>query len=188
MPESIKFDPKKLAKLNNPERLKYINPDLIWETMELQNPEILVDIGAGTGFFASVFSKKISNGKIYACDSSEIMITWMQENLKDSKIIPVLSSENKIPLHDGIADFVYMINLHHELVEPDKILEEAYRLLKNKGKIAVIDWKKEETPMGPPLEIRAVESEVVKALEFCGFKNIKSEAGLKYNFFIIAQK
>ena len=31
MSESIKFDPKKLAKLNNPDRVKTMNPDLIWE-------------------------------------------------------------------------------------------------------------------------------------------------------------
>ena len=164
---TIKFDPKKLVKLNNPERLKYLNPDFILQNFNIGESPTLIDIGAGTGFFAKVFSELINEGKIYACDTSEIMINWMQENIQDPKIIPVLNSENKIPLPDEIADIVYMINLYHELYEPSKILAESYRLLKNGGKIAVIDWRKEKTPDGPPIDIRVDESEVIKCLDFC---------------------
>lgn len=188
MSDSIKFDPKKLAKLNNPERLKNINPAFIWQNLYIDESPTLIDIGAGTGLFAKAFSEFINDGKIYACDTSEIMINWMQENIQNSKIIPLLSNENEISLPDGTADLVYMINLHHELYEPNKILEESYRLLKNGGKIAVIDWKKEETPDGPPVDIRVDESEIIQCLDSCRFKNIKSITGLSYYYFIIAEK
>ena len=188
MTESIKFDPKKLAKLNNPERLKYLNPAFILQNFNIGESPTLIDIGAGTGLFAKAFSGLMNDGKIYACDTSEIMINWMQENIQDSKIIPVLNSENKIPLPDETADIVYMMNLHHELYEPDKVLAESYRLLKNNGKIAVLDWKKEETPDGPPVDIRVEEAKVIKCLESCGFNNIKSITGLSYHYFIIAEK
>ena len=35
--EEKKFDPKNLEKLNDPERLKILNPDLIWRTLFLEN-------------------------------------------------------------------------------------------------------------------------------------------------------
>lgn len=107
MDNSRKFDSKKLDKLNSSERLKMINPDLVWETLNLKNPNILVDIGAGTGIFAREFAKKIPEGKIYACDSSEIMIDWMKENLETKNIIPILSNESSVELEYGIADLVY---------------------------------------------------------------------------------
>ena len=88
-----KFDPKKLAKLNNPERFKTLDPDVIWDAFNLQKPKVLIDIGAGTGFFTKEFSKKLTDGKIYACDSSDVMIKWMQENITDKNIIPLLCSE-----------------------------------------------------------------------------------------------
>jgi len=47
-----------------------------------------------------------------------------------------------------------MINLYHELEDPLKMLEESRRLLKKGGKLMIIDWKKGETPEGPPLELR----------------------------------
>ena len=85
MTRNIKFDTKNLDKLNNTKRLKWINPDLIWETLKLSNPITLIDIGAGTGIFAKEIAKKIPDGKIYACDSSSVMVDWMQENLNAVK-------------------------------------------------------------------------------------------------------
>lgn len=191
MTESIKFDPKKLEKLNNPDRVKTLNPDLIWETLNMSNPEVLVDIGAGTGFFASLFCKRMSQGKIYACDTADIMINWMKENLskdENCSIILTKCEENSISVADEVADLVYLINLYHELEEPKSMLLEAYRLLKNGGKIAVIDWKPEETPEGPPVKIRISENIVFNHLEDSGFKNIKNHTILPYHYFFTGEK
>jgi ubiquinone/menaquinone biosynthesis C-methylase UbiE len=188
MSDSIKFDPRKLAKLNNPERFKALNPDVIWEALNLQNPKTLIDIGAGTGFFAKEFAKKIKDGTVYTCDSSEIMIQWMQENIADDNIIPLLSSETSVDLPEGAADLVYMINVHHELLEPEKLLIEAHRLLISGGKIAIIDWKAEEMDDGPPLEIRIPDKVISKQLFEIGFKNITNAKLLPLHSFIIGQK
>jgi ubiquinone/menaquinone biosynthesis C-methylase UbiE len=79
--ESRNSDPKKLEVLNDLERLKILDPDLIWETVSVRNPGVLVDIGAGTGFFAVPFSRKLKGGKVYACDVSDTMLEWMEKNL-----------------------------------------------------------------------------------------------------------
>lgn len=184
----IKFDPKKLAKLNNPERLKSINPDLIWESIALKQSEVLVDIGAGTGFFAKEFAKKITGGKIHACDSSDIMVHWMNENVADKTILPLICSEASVELPSGIADLVYMINVHHEMIEPEKVLTEAHRLLKSDGKIAIIDWKAEAMEEGPPLAIRVPDGIIIEQLEKTGFINIVNHQNLPLHSFIVGQK
>lgn len=184
----IKFDPKKLAKLNNPERLKTLNPDTIWDALDLQTPKVLIDIGAGTGFFTKEFSKKSKGGTVYACDSSEVMIQWMQENITDKSIIPLLCSEAFIELPDEIADLVYMINVHHEIYEPEKLLAEVCRLLKTGGKIAIIDWKAEEMQDGPSLKIRIPDEVIAEQLLKTGFINIVKHKILPLHSFIIGQK
>jgi ubiquinone/menaquinone biosynthesis C-methylase UbiE len=191
MDHEKKFDPKKLAKLNNPERLKYLPPDIIWEKVALKDPSVLIDIGAGTGMFALIFRRKMKDGKVYACDVSDVMISWMNENLPaelKGVVIPIKSEESAIPLPDGSADLVYMINLHHELDYPQRVLKEALRLLKEGGKVMIIDWKKEVTPEGPPVEIRVTEETIEAHMRSAGFSNIARYSVLPYHSFLIGSK
>ncbi len=189
--EEKKFDPARLQKLNDPKRLHYLNPDLIWETLRPGDPRVLVDIGAGTGFFAVLFAKKMTGGKVYACDISDVMISWMKENLPPElgeRVSPVKMEESSVPLPEGIADVVYMINLHHELEEPEKVISEARRLLKNGGKLMIIDWKKEETPEGPPLSIRVSDDEIALQMTRGGFSGIELHRVLEFHCFVTGVK
>lgn len=189
--ENKKFDPRKIEKLNDPKRLEIQSPELIWNTLSLENPQVLVDIGAGTGFFAIPFARKIGNGTVYACDSSDIMIQWMNENLPDDVndvVVPVQSEENNTTLTDAIADLVYMVNLHHELESPLDLLRECKRILKDRGTLLIVDFKPEETGFGPPLSHRIQPETVKDQLLKSGFSAIQQKAILPYHYFITAQK
>jgi len=183
-----KFDVKKLEKLNNPERAKMIDVNKIWDCLQLKNTDVLADIGAGTGFFALLFAEKLSRGKIFACDVLDVMVDCMKQNISSPSIFPVKTEENNIPLPDNSIDFLYMINLHHELDNPDKILSECFRVLKQGGKIAIIDWKKIPMDFGPPLEIRVEEQDVIQVLTKIGFKKPVNNSYFEQNFFISARK
>ena len=186
-----KFDPKKIHKLTDPGRKAFQDPEAIWDTLNLSPPEVLVDIGAGAGFFAMPFSDKVPEATIYACDTAPELTGWMEANIPSrytGRIRIIRSEENSIPLADGIADLVYMINLHHELDEPLTMLKECWRLLKPGGSILIIDWKKEETPMGPPLSIRIPPKVVHEQLQQADFHLVTEHELMKYHYFITAQK
>jgi len=189
--DSRKFDPKKLGKLNDPNRLEYLNSDVIWGKTRLADADVLIDIGAGTGFFALLFGRKIKSGKVYACDISEEMIAWMNDNIPaemKSIVVPLKMGENSVPLADGIAALVYMINLHHELEQPLILLKEARRLLKKDGKLMIIDWKKEQTPEGPLLEIRIAAETIQSHMSESGFSDIDKFSVLPFHNFFIGKK
>lgn len=185
-----KFDPAHLDKLNNPERLKDIPPEYIWNKLELENPHVLIDIGAGTGFYAIHILPFLTNGKIYACDISSTMIRWVKEHVCQTfpKIIPVLMEESSVPLDSGIADMVYMFNVHHECEKPVALLRDAHRLLKTNGSICILDWKKEEMESGPPTHIRCTPQDVENQLIEAGFCHISIYTDLATHFLITAQK
>lgn len=185
-----KFDPHKLHVLNDPNRLKDIPPDYIWNKLSLDKPEVLVDIGAGTGFFSVHFLQYAKGAKIYACDTSEVMLEWMQENIcpQYPDILPTKMQEKEVPLEDGIADLVYMLNLHHELDDPRAVLRETHRILKNKGIIFIVDWKKEDMSEGPPTNIRYLPEQIIKQLQETYFKNINVFREMPKHYLIVAQK
>jgi len=185
-----KFNPEKLQRLNDPGRLKDIPPDFIQDKLNLEKAEVLVEIGAGTAFFSKVFLETFAARTVYACDMSEIMIGWMQAHVVPNHpaIVPVKSSESFIPLDDSLADLVFMINLHHELVDPARMLEEAHRLLKPGGKMFIVDWLKKEMAEGPPVKIRWLSRDVKAQLIRAGLDNARDDNGMAKHFLVIGEK
>ncbi len=188
--ESKKFDITKLEKLNHPGRIIDINPSYIWEFIDIHNPQTVADIGAGTGIFAKEFAKLSPSSNIIALDISSTMIDWMNNNVcKDFPMIStMMMKESETPLADNSVDLVIMINLHHELLDEMKLIHESYRILKSGGKIAICDWKKKETPKGPPMEIRLQPEEVTKQLEIANFIDSKISNELINNWLVVAVK
>lgn len=188
---SKKFDPRNIDKLNNPERLVRESPDVIWKELALRDPQVLIDIGAGTGFFTIPFARKSPRIMVYACDLQEEMLAWLTEHIPEDlkhRVTPIKMEESHVPLPDGIADLVYMINLHHELDDRATTMAEAFRLLKSGGKVLVVDWKKEEMPMGPPAAIRVAADDIATDICEAGFTQVTQHPVLKYHSIVTAEK
>lgn len=173
----MKFNMDKLERLNDPGRFETLPPDVFWEALGAPRGEaVFVEIGAGTGLFASAFVSRSPDVIVYAADMADQMLEWMQFNrpeVAENRIFPVKASETGLPLPDAMADGLYMINLHHELAEPQASYAEALRLLKPGGRLLVVDWAPRETPKGPPQEIRVQPDELQRIVEGAGFADVR---------------
>lgn len=179
-----RFDPAKLDRLNDVERLVDLDPDALWQAFGVPDSTTVVEIGAGTGMFAREFANRMRAGTLYAVDSEPTMLAWMREHLTPgagATIAVTDADAAATPLPEGIADLVYSINLHHELEDPLAMLAEARRLLRTGGVVAIVDWKREPTPTGPPLEHRIGAEEIAQQLERSGFGEIRTHDVLRYH-------
>lgn len=185
-----KFDPKKLKKLNNPQRLKDVPVEHILNKLGLEQSHVFVEIGAGTAFFSIAFLQQAKPSILYACDISKTMLSWIEENvIPDYPLIhPVQNHEASVPLDDEIANLVFTIHLHHELENPGQILDEAFRILRTGGKVLVVDWKKLDMAEGPPTHIRCTPEDVKSQMKNSGFKNIQISNELEKHFFVTGEK
>ncbi len=180
-----KFDVAKLEKLNDPGRFDSIRPEVMWAALGGPSPGVIVEIGAGTGLFSARFAEMAPEATVFAVDTEPAMLEWMRTNrpeVAEGRIVVVGSEEARVPLDDGLADVVVMINLHHELAEPAAIYREAHRLLKPGGRVLVADWAARETPRGPSLNVRVTADALAGMLETAGFTEVTvSEDSLEWH-------
>jgi ubiE/COQ5 methyltransferase family. len=72
--------------------------------------------------------------------------------------------------------------------EWERALKEVVRVIKPHGKLAIVEFKKIETPMGPPLSIRLSPEEVEMLAKGYGFSKVAVKEAGPYHYSIILGK
>ncbi|MDF1557159.1 MAG: methyltransferase domain-containing protein [ANME-2 cluster archaeon] len=186
---SHKFDAKNVAVLDDPGRKEFLDPEFILDMLNLNENTVFVDFGAGTGYFA--LPAAIHVKEVYALDILDEMVEVIQSkarSLNITNIKPVLSGESSFPVPDGAADVVFMANVFHELDDHPLVLKEVIRILQSDGILVVVDWKKEETPVGPPVEHRFSELDVTDILRLFGFELIVTREAGPYHYLVVCSR
>lgn len=181
-----KFDVKKADKLDNPERVKILDPEVILDKLDLTKETVLADLGCGTGFFSIPASRRVK--KVFALDIQQEMVDILTDKIKKEKITnieTILLEESSIPLPDISVNILLMANVFHELEDRSSLLKEVKRVLGLSGRLAIIDWKKIEMDFGPPLQERLDEKEVIDICYENGFTNLEKSNIGPYNYLLI---
>ncbi|MFA4955974.1 MAG: class I SAM-dependent methyltransferase [Candidatus Methanoperedens sp.] len=181
-----KFDAKKAGILDDPERVKILDPASILEKLELTREMVFADIGCGTGFFSIPAARRVK--KVFALDIQQEMLDIIRDKIKKEKITNIeviLSGESSIPISDKSVDILLMANVFHELEDRSSLIKEVKRVLKMNGRLVIIDWKKMEMDFGPPLKERLDEKEVIESCYGNGFMVIERSKVGPYNYLLI---
>ena len=145
-----------------------VDPGRVFHELGLKRGSIFLDMGCGRGEYAIAASKIIGGeGSIYGVDLWEEGIATLvercsAEGVRNLEAI-VADVGKRIPIEDDTVDVCLIATVLHDLVQTqdeDGALEEARRLLKSKGSLIILEYKKTEGPPGPPIHIRLAPEEV----------------------------
>ena len=155
--------------------------------LNLKGNEVFADIGCGDGHVAmEAYDMLDDDTTIYAVDIFEPSIEDMEKEVEEKgikNIIPVQSDvSDHIAIEDDAVDICLLINVFHHFVAMEKTdgaIEELKRIIKPEGKIAVMDYKKEDTGYGPPLRVKSTPEEMEEMFTKHGLKmvHLDNEAG-----------
>lgn len=175
----------RLKKFESKTRLKELNPYETLLEIGLEKDHIFCDIGAGTGIF-SFAASGITSNKIYAIEISDEMIELLIKRKEEGKVnqLEILKGDqDSLPIETNTVDLVLLSTVFHELEAPEKILKSIKKIMKNDGILAIIEFHKKATPMGPPVNHRISKTNLEKICIDNDFENIRT-IDLGENFYL----
>lgn len=159
-------------KLENPQRLKELNPSETLKNLGLGDGSSFCDIGAGTGIFTFAASK-LTNSNIYAVDISTEMLEVLKVKRTEHNADNVILKNDVQDVPSSSCDIVLASTVFHELEDMDGMANEIKRILTNGGLLAVIEFHKRKTPIGPPTNHRLSPEQIDNLLQKHEFNKIK---------------
>jgi ubiquinone/menaquinone biosynthesis C-methylase UbiE len=180
--------------LEREQREEYQQKDKILETLDLRPGQYVVDVGAGSGYFAIPIARAIGpQGTLLATDIKQEMLHYIDrrtriEQLENVELLLAQADDPMLP--EGKADLILMVDVYHYIQERTAFGEKLKRGLAPGGRLVVIDFVPkpwEERPWGPPPSQRMSEEELTADLAKAGLEVVKKYDFLTEQFFVVYQ-
>jgi ubiquinone/menaquinone biosynthesis C-methylase UbiE len=148
------------------------------------------DFGCGSGYFTALLAQEVGySGKIYAIDIDEEALKSAQEFINQFGLRNVKFLHQDLETNSGLEnnsiDFVFISQVLYQSDEPQKIISEAKRVLKEKGYLIVLEPQK-ENPLFAGQRVHNFQ-DIVNLMEKEGFKIIEIEQTSNY-YLVVGQK
>lgn len=132
--------------LERPSREAEEQPSKIVNALELKPSDVVADIGAGTGYLTFLMAPTLTQGKVLAVDIQPEMldiIDFFKEEKHINNVEPILATLSSPNLLQKSIDLAIMVDAYHEFEYPYEIMEGIVKALKPGGRVALVEYRKE---------------------------------------------
>ena len=179
---------------DDPSRDAWQRPNLVLDQLGDVRGKIIAEVGSGTGFFTRRLATR--EAIVLALDiAPDMLITLDSLNAVEldsaayARIEPRLVSADDPKLQPEEADAALVVNTFMYIQDGATYLKRLSEGLKSGPTVLVVDFKTENTPVGPPVQSRLPTKRVEDALREAGFVNIETNlTSLDYQYMIKARK
>jgi ubiquinone/menaquinone biosynthesis C-methylase UbiE len=159
--------------LERPEREDEEAPSKALEALDLKPGMVVADIGAGSGYYTSRIARRIGpSGRVYATDIQQGMIQLLDRRVTAeglTNVTTILGGMNDPKLPPESIDLALMVDVYHELQEPQLFLQRLKAAFKPGGRLVLLEFRKED-PKIPILEVHKMSiAEVKQEMEAEGY-------------------
>ena len=147
---------------------------VLMEALGVEPGQTVCDLGCGNGYHALRLARRVgASGKVYAVDIQQPMLDMLKERsakagLENIELILGGTADPKIP--DGSCDLILLVDVYHELSDPETMLAKMRRALKPDGRIALVEFRSED----PEVPIKALhkmsKQQILKEYLPAGFR------------------
>ena len=152
----------------------------------------VADIGAGTGYFALRLARAVgAEGRAYGVDIEPGMVQHLERRAREEKLpqlTGVLGAAEDPRLPEAV-DLVFLCNTYHHIEQRTAYFRRVRSRIRDGGRIAVVDFKMGEIPVGPPESMRVTPAGLDRELVAAGYRRVTlDETTLPHQYVAIYER
>lgn len=147
--------------------------------LQLMPPMVIADLGAGEGTFSQLLAQRAK--QVIAIDNSPKMVEFGAKLAQDNGVNNIdyrVGDLEAPPIRAGSIDLAFFSQSLHHAPHPQRAVDAAYKLLKQSGRIVILDLKKHAFEQARELYadtwLGFSEVELRGFLEKAGFRGVQS--------------
>ncbi len=157
--------------------------------MSLHPGDAVADVGAGTGYFLPALSRAVGpSGTVFAVEVEPALTEYLRDRSDReglANVVPVLASYDNPRLPRRSLDAALIVDTYHHIDARRAYFRRFAELLKPGGRVAVVDWKQGDLPVGPPPRHRVPAEQVIGEMQAAGYHLTQRPEILPYQYFLI---
>jgi ubiquinone/menaquinone biosynthesis C-methylase UbiE len=167
-------------------------PETALDKIGIRPGMVVADVGAGVGYFSVRVGKRIGpQGKVLAVDVQPEMLAILRNRAAKAKLAniePILGSESDPHLPANSCDLILMVDVYHELSQPQRMLQKMKQALKPDGRLVLLEYRKEDPHIPIRSEHKMSVQEAKTEVEAEGYKLEKVLSDLPRQHILIFRK
>ena len=167
-------------------------PETALDKIGIKPGMVVADVGAGVGYFSIRIAKRVApTGKILAVDVQPEMLAILKDRAAKAKLTniqPILGSESDPHLPTESCDLILMVDVYHELSQPQRMLQKLKHALKSDGLLVLLEYRKEDPHIPIRSEHKMSVQEAKAEVEAEGFKMAETLSDLPRQHIFIFRK
>jgi ubiquinone/menaquinone biosynthesis C-methylase UbiE len=164
-------------------------PDVALDVLKIAKGASVADIGAGSGYITVRLATRVGPaGRVFANDVQPQMLNILARRLERAKIGNVTLIEGTFDdpkLPPASVDLAMMVDVYHELSQPQAMLRHLREALKPGGRLVLLEYRKEDptVPIKPEHKMSVAEAKMEVEAE--GFALSKVDEALPRQHILI---
>ena len=176
-------------------RAGFAHPATNVQALGVQPGMLIADFGSGSGAYVLAIAKELlGSGHVFAIDIQKDLLRRIQNEASHAGYtnVEILWGDLEVPGGSKIADdtleLVIISNLLFQVPDKNVVIEEAMRILRPSGRLAIIDWSESYGGMGPHEDDVVSKATAFGLAKDVGFTFVEEFAAGAHHFGLLFRK
>lgn len=178
-----------VKRFDDPARDEWQRPEEVIRFLAIDPGTTVADIGAGTGYFSVRLAGAVGGaGKVWAVDIEPSLVEHIAQRARDAglgQVEPLLAEPDDPKLAADTVDLVFVCDTWHHIDDRLGYLDRLAGALRSSGRLAILDFREGELPVGPPPGHKLSREAVLAELEEAGWSLRQESDVLPYQYLLV---